>query len=315
MTKMDGLERAMGRKGFSRKVVLGFVLAAAVLCAVAYAVQQISIMLNGRQLSSKAIMYNQQVYVPMSVLREIPGMKVRWDGGSQTVLISTGEEVGTPEASPHRPSSSTVLFEDNFDHGLRPEWKMDPPRSWSPANGDFLVTEIGGDKRAFAFVGDRTWSDYCIDLDIGVADAGKYAPKIFLICRAKGRSDYVAFVIHPWRYEFLSGQPSECYWVIVKAGKASVPISPQRIDLKREDSLHIRLIARGQTLTVYRNAMEEPFASYGAADIGGGVGLMLEFPSQQVYSEAFFDNFRVQKLSPGEALPPYPEMKKWSKSR
>jgi hypothetical protein len=302
----DGFKRV---REFSIRAICCAALAVAALCAIAYAAQEISIVLNGRSLASKAIMYNQQVYLPLSAVREITSGEVVFDKENQIVSVTTGERVSRPPS---------LLFADDFEHGLRPEWKMDPPGSWSPANGDFLVTEIGGDNRAFALVGDQSWSDYCIDVDMGIAIygssvQGNVPPDISIICRAKGTANYVAFVIHPSTY---ATRTKECYWRVVKNGVASEKILPKEIYLKNEDSLHIRLVARGQKLTVYRNGMEEPFASYGAASIGGGVGLMADFyRGYKVNSDVFFDNFRVQKLSTGEELPPYPEMKRWQKIR
>jgi hypothetical protein len=56
-----------------------------------------------------------------------------------------------------------VLFEDNFDTGLKPDWEV-VAGDWRIANG--ALTTLTYDGWSYILVGDPSWAEYAVELDV-----------------------------------------------------------------------------------------------------------------------------------------------------
>lgn len=64
------------------------------------------------------------------------------------------------------PPPAGFYFQDNFDTGLNPLWRMDNPGAWTMVNGQ--LKRQGNGK---LMVGDATWSRYAVEFDMFESDA------------------------------------------------------------------------------------------------------------------------------------------------
>jgi hypothetical protein len=74
--------------------------------------------------------------------------------------IGTLPPISTIQPPPPPPPAG-IYFQDNFDTGLSPLWRMDNPGAWTMVNGQ-LKSQRGGK----LMVGDATWSRYAVEFDI-----------------------------------------------------------------------------------------------------------------------------------------------------
>lgn len=291
---------ASASKMVAGRCLVLFALVALALCAAAYAAPQgIPILFNGAELAERGVMVGEQVYVPLAAVREISGADVSWDPARQIVKIVTP---GQPASGPD------VLFEDDFDHGMRPQWRTDPLGSWSGANGDFVATDFRKDLYAFALVGDSSWKDYCVDVDMRMESlVSTYPEEIGVVCRARGTQDLTALVFKP--------AEDKVYWRALRNGEWSQPIGMRPFAgpaYKHVESIHLRMVATGSLIAVYKNGEPERLASYSSPDSAGAVGFLLQCASPDWPLEGHcFDNLRVTRLPPGAEPPSYPRFRKW----
>jgi|WetSurMetagenome_2_1015567.scaffolds.fasta_scaffold236716_1 hypothetical protein len=271
-----------------------------VIAGTAYAqTRSIHIVLNGRLLNGSGIIYNERVYIPATVIEQITGAKVRWNSGRWQIEIDSG----SPEPQPVSESDQPVLlFEDNFNDSMKLQWRQEPLNMWTTANGDLICAEHDYNKTYLTVVGDLSWKDYCIDVDVYNPHQWTSPAYMAIVCCYTNSNNYTAFVIRP-EVSF-----SKAYWITKKEGRISEEISPVKIAISGEESFHLRLICRGKELFAYKNDLESPLLTYGSAGGTGKAGILLGYGM-----DCRFDNFRVVRLYPGAPVPPSPKFKNWNR--
>ncbi|HRN67001.1 MAG TPA: hypothetical protein PK205_04530 [Promineifilum sp.] len=81
-------------------------------------------------------------------------------------MTPTPTETPAPTDTPTPTVTPTPLplpdFADNFDAGLRPEWKLETDDAWASVNGRLTSLRHGYPM----VVGDESWTDYTLSLDV-----------------------------------------------------------------------------------------------------------------------------------------------------
>ena len=132
-----------------------------------------------------------------------------------------------------------VLFEDNFETGLSPQWQL---VYCNPLVVNGMLT---ADRDTVLLVGDSSWTDYQIDFDADAADCWFSWSSNYLGVRVNNADNMIAY---KWA-------DCESYWYVVKNGSwQEVPASEFGPGY---EMLHFTIKVQGSELSVYVDGLKE----------------------------------------------------------
>ena len=197
----------------------------------------------------------------------------------QTVV---GTRVVVPTATPPPPTPTiTVLFEDNFDNGFRPEWQV-IRGNWRTIDKRLSVDPSDGGE---ILVGDEQWTDYAVEMDIKADENVEWAVVQIILRDSDGKRAYFNLEC---RYFYRSG---------VDFGVADGG-DPRRIigrdvgcgDKLTSGTLPVRVVVRKDLYSFYMDGkLIIEIQDQGSAR--GKVGVLIWGDGQR-----FIDNFKVTSL-------------------
>jgi hypothetical protein len=179
------------------------------------------------------------------------------------------------------PAPTMILpFEDNFDNGPRKEWE---PQSgtWRMVDGKYKVDPSSS--MSLTFVGDETWTDYAVDVD--VYEDGLTGYPVRVIVRA-GEGWYVAF------------ETNCCDSDLLLVGMGDDRIIAHSDDggitsrVGTWNTSHLRVEVKGDIYAAYSNG-ELILRAQDATLSQGRVGLAARTRYDDI---PLFDNFRVTRI-------------------
>jgi len=171
----------------------------------------------------------------------------------------------------------TLPFEDNFDNGLRPEWKVQDG-DWMIVNGALTLTD--DDQRFhYIYVGDPNWGNYAVDVDVISTDPYM---TIGILVRASDDGEI----------QFLTSQVWESEMRYLLQGKKRTIAESSEAPPPGEKPYHIRVEAKGDCITAYING-KKILSVIDSRFKRGRVGLACGCRDASCH---FFDNFKVTPL-------------------
>jgi hypothetical protein len=150
-----------------------------------------------------------------------------------------------------------LLFEDNFDQGIRPEWNI--------LNGEVVAVDgrlvAASGQEVTIEVGDDSWGDYVAEFDFSRGTAGMYL-----------------IVAKTFRYGFWGAN-----WDVYRNSQwATIAYGPPP-----PSSGRLRLTIEGNTYTVFVNGQEHQVINYGTS-LKGPFGITF-------YGGQSIDNLTITK--------------------
>jgi len=176
------------------------------------------------------------------------------------IQLSPSPNESTPRATP--PPVSPVLFTDNFDAGLSPDWQV---RSGTPV---VVNDRLTASEPTWLIVGTPSWSDYVVDL---WGDASH--------CWASENENVVAVRVVDFE-NFIAFRWADCEtaWFEVRDGTWS-EIPNSRSGGAGYEMVHLRILVEGSKFSAYTG--DERLSSFFSnAFPAGMVALRLEAKTQ-----------------------------------
>jgi DNA-binding CsgD family transcriptional regulator len=183
-------------------------------------------------------------------------------------------------------SSQEPLFTDDFDSGLRPEWRSEIG-AWREVNGEYTLTEINGWTMGLSTVGQLGWENYRVRTDLHLRDAYQ-SQDVSVLVRVQDTRNYLEL-------RFQDRADPRAAWYIVQNNVATEVSNTRSFDYPLDKAFTVEIEARAGTLTALVNGQQisrwtdAPFLT-------GKVGVKMN--SRLVAGTASIDNFVVEILSP-----------------
>ena len=192
------------------------------------------------------------------------------------IIVATATPLPTPEPN--------VLFFDNFDTGVQPDWQAVSGR-FLVVNGELTPAEApaNGNRKihAASLVGDPSWSNYIIEADAHGLQESDYC-RVYILVRAQDWDNLIAFKV--------SGNCAQ--WCVQENGEwKDIPGTETQESRK---NTRIKVVIEGNKYTAYLNGTQK--ASFiGDIFLQGRVGIYIrnEYPKK---NNPTIDNFKVTKL-------------------
>lgn len=203
---------------------------------------------------------------------EVPaGIVLTPRAAQQSSQGSTGDGTvlkTTQQSSQGSVGDGTILFEDNFDNGLSPDWKIE--------SGHPIVVSgtLSADQDTTLTVGDPSWGNYQVEFSV---KGGDCCDDRVIAVRVVDSNNMVGFT-YSWCYGCFTG------WYVLKDGqKNKIPNTD-----KAPSANQIRLVAQNNKFSVFSgNELLSSF--YDDSFQQGKIALMIG-------RNDTIDNFRVTAL-------------------
>lgn len=185
----------------------------------------------------------------------------------------------TPPPLPTQTSFTRIPlpFQDDFDNGIKPEWEM-VSGTWRVINGQLAADET--DQQTAILVGDNTWTDYTVDVDVYNYNFNSSAG---VIVRENG-GNFLLFKTSSTRSE----------WILVSGTSETVLAYSPEGGLSFSSFVgyvknHFKIVVSNQTYSAYIDGklylqVSDPTLA------SGRTGILTQYLSREVHK---FDDFSV----------------------
>jgi hypothetical protein len=196
-------------------------------------------------------------------------------------LIPLPTETSTP--------SITLPFSDNFDTGIKPEWRQ-IVGTWIMTKGELTLGNVAGSStggKGIIFVGDKNWSDYTVSLKIDHHGAG-WNNFNYVIVRAQDTKNFIAL-----RFGDVVNYSAahNAFWYTVKDGNWILIPNTTFSDWYFDRPFEVKIIVKGDVIESYINGQQSSFFS-GLAFTKGLIGIGIE--TSVADRTVSFDDFLVE---------------------
>jgi hypothetical protein len=220
----------------------------------------------------------------------------------EPTIVSTPESISPPKptatlTSPATPAEDTnttaqldLPFVDDFDNGPSPAWEFEIG-TWIVSNGELTIADINDWTRGVAWVGDTTWRNYQVEIDVFVPYVDSYDQnRAEILIRAQDNSNYFSLTFYDKSAEV--GNKSGAAWYIVQDDERSDIPNTLR-DFPRGETVTVRIEVNGSSVTTFFNN-EQSSSWFHPNFQTGRIGL--EIGSRTPGTTSTFDNLRVEPL-------------------
>lgn len=229
--------------------------------------------INGKRTDYKAYVLGNMAYLPLESVKGIFNIEVDVDAKKGEVAIRkrSGDKSGVGESS----------WSDNFNDGPRKDWKPETG-DWVDVDNGYSVSPMEAHKHYRTFVGEESWRDYTVEVDVYPGDGGA---ETGLIVRASSPDNYLLFTIEDLTH---------ARWNKVLGGKESSAMERHEVSLRKGERFHLRLEVEGDTATAYLDSQEVSTLRFDEPALGRGrVGLTL-------YAEEWKGSWHVPRFDNAE---------------
>lgn len=194
----------------------------------------------------------------------------------------TETPIPTPTATLFVPPADGILFQDNFDDGISPEWAIESGK-WLVANGK--LTKLAGDHNGNDYqwisLKKPEWKNYILSIDINKS----YTDSVVVAVR--NSSGFIGFTASRSGHVDLVLISSNWVDDTLIAGSSGV-------DIQSDNEYHYQIEVQGDTYILKLNGREIQRVTMSGYESGGiTLGVNCEDP---FYRCASFDNVKVTYL-------------------
>ncbi|HCM74975.1 MAG TPA: hypothetical protein DIS90_01240 [Cytophagales bacterium] len=196
--------------------------------------------------------------------------------------------------------SKTILFEDDFNGGIRPEWEI-AFGNWIMSNGEFSLSQIeeiditnNKEKWSYgtAIVGDSNWQDYTVKAKINLQDESGNCGSILI--RVQDSENFLAWE-YCYFYNFTAHTNNMASWYLVQDGKWTEIPNTQTKDFPVDKQFTIEVIVKNDVVQSFINKeLVNSFSGFPFAT--GKIGLRIQ--SNSISHTLSFDNVVVDTTLP-----------------
>jgi len=196
------------------------------------------------------------------------------------------QPVDTPTPIPSPTPDQSILFEDNFEYGIKPDWKP-VYGEWKMVDDRFEPTKLidqgkGEGNSTSVLVGNPNWNNYKVEFDAGNLNVGMYRlSSISINIRVQNPETYMMF--------YTDGQNATCG---KKINGSDQEISKKKVGLGFEGPHHLSVSAKNSTYEFWINSTKICIVN-DTTFSSGQVGLTAY---NMTISKPWIDNFKVKAL-------------------
>ena len=195
----------------------------------------------------------------------------------------------------------TILFDDNFNNGIRPEWEL-VSGTWIMTNGELSLSGIeqyksktnDKDKWSYgtAIFGDSLWQNYSVNAKFDLKDESANCGAVLV--RVQDFQNFIAWEFC-YFYNFSAAYNKLATWYIVQNGEWTEIPNTQLEEFPIDKQFSIKVIVKDDVIQSFVN--NEQINSFSGLPFSSGkVGARIQ--SDSISNTLSFDDFLVETTAP-----------------